>query len=84
MEDLLFQLDELGVAYTEDIEAGTVTIDISTVEKDVLVDIIIMLNDGMYAFNITADTIVVETGAATEETDTTETEDYLNDALTAM
>lgn len=84
MEDLLFQLDELGVAYTEDIEAGTVTIDISTVEKDVLVDIIIMLNDGMYTFNITADTIIVETGATAEETDTTETEDYLNDALTAM
>jgi hypothetical protein len=87
MEDLLMQLDDLGVTYTEDLEMGTVVIDIASVEKDVLVDIIMLLNDGMYAFNITDTEITVEGGDVTTEDESTEDfdeETYLNDALESM
>jgi len=85
MEDLLLQLDDLGVTYTEDLEAGTVVIDIASVEKDVLVDIIMLLNEGMYAFNITDTEITVEGGTVAEpEEEYTDDEAYLDEALNAM
>ena len=84
-EDLLVQLDELGATYTEDPETGVLTIDISAVDKSILVDIIIMLNDNGYAFNITDTEITVE-GAVEEEVveEPFDEEAYLDDALTAM
>lgn len=85
MEDLLIQLDDLGVTYTEDLENGTVVIDIATVEKDVLVDIIMLLNEGMYAFNITDTEITVEGGTVAEsEEDYVDDEAYLDEALSSM
>ena len=86
MEDLLAQLDELGVTYTEDYEMGTVNIDIASVEKDVLVEIIMLLNEGMYAFTINESEIVVEGGEVAEPETEEEYDDeaYLNEALGAM
>lgn len=86
MEDLLLQLDDLGVAYTEDYEMGTVNIDIASVEKDVLVEIIMLLNEGMYAFTINESEIVVEGGEVAEPETEEEYDDeaYLNEALGAM
>lgn len=86
MEDLLLQLDDLGVTYTEDYEMGTVNIDIASVEKDVLVEIIMLLNEGMYAFTINESEIVVEGGEVAEPETEEEYDDeaYLNEALGAM
>lgn len=85
-EDLIVQLDELGVTYSEDYDAGTLTVDIADVDKLVLIDIITMLNDGGYTFSITESTITVEGGVAPVE-DTEESYDeeaYLDDALAQM
>ena len=65
-EDLIMQLDELGVAYSEDYDNGSLTIDIADVDKSILVDVIIALNDGGYMFSITESSITVE-GGVTEE-----------------
>ena len=86
-EDLIVQLDELGVTYTEDYDAGTLTIDIADVDKSILIDVIMMLNDGGYMFDITESTITVEGGVATEEPaeDTSYDEEaYLDDAFATM
>lgn len=85
-EDLIVQLDELGVTYTEDYDAGTLTVDIADVDKSILIDIIMMLNDGGHVFDITESTITVE-GGVTEEPveDTSYDEDaYLDDAFATM
>lgn len=86
-EDLIVQLDELGVTYSEDYDAGTLTVDIADVDKLVLIDIITMLNDGGYAFSITESTITVEGGVEPVEEPTEESYDeeaYLDDALATM
>lgn len=83
-EDLIVQLDEFGVTYTEDYDIGTLTIDISSVDKSVLIEIIMALNNGGYMFTIDDSSITVE-GGATEGTYTEESYDeeaYLDDALT--
>lgn len=82
-EDLIAQLDSFGVTYTEDYEMGTLTVDIASVDKSVLVDIIIALNDGGYVFSITEDSITVEGGeVATEEpVEEFDEEAYLDDAM---
>lgn len=85
-EDLIVQLDELGVTYSEDYDVGTLTVDIADVDKLVLIDIITMLNDGGYTFSITESTITVEGGVEPVE-DTEESYDeeaYLDDALAQM
>ena len=86
-EDLLMQLDELGVTYTED-EMGTLTIDIADVDKSILIDVIITLNDGGYMFDITETSITVEGGEseeALEEEDTAYSEDMaFEEALATM
>jgi hypothetical protein len=82
-EDLIVQLDEFGVTYTEDYETGVLTIDIASVDKSVLIEIIMTLNNGGYMFTIDESTITVEGGAA-EDTYTEESYDeeaYLDDAL---
>lgn len=86
-EDLIVQLDELGVTYTEDYDAGTLTIDIADVDKSILIDVIMMLNDGGYMFDITESTITVEGGVSNEEPaeDTSfDEEAYLDDAFATM
>jgi hypothetical protein len=86
-EDLIVQLDDLGVTYTEDYDAGTLTVDIADIDKTVLIDIIILLNDSGHVFDITEATITVEGGTTVEEPteDTSYDEDaYLDDALATM
>lgn len=85
-EELIVQLDELGVTYTEDYDAGTLTIDIADVDKSVLVDIIVALNNGGHMFDITESSITVEGGSAPveEEEPAYDEEAYLDDALATM
>lgn len=84
-EDLIVQLDELGVSYLEDAETGVLDIDVGSMDKAVLIDVIIALNDGGYTFDITESSIIVE--GYTEPTTDTETYDeeaYLDDAFAQM
>lgn len=81
-EELITQLDEYGVTYTEDYDMGTLTIDIASVDKSVLIDIIMTLNNGGYMFNIDESTITVEGGAVpAEDEEAYDEEAYLDDAL---
>ena len=91
LEDLILQLDEMGVSYTEDYDAGTLTIDIADIDKSILIDVIMLLNSGEYVFDITESTITVEGEVIEEEDEMTESgeesfdEDaYLDDALASM
>lgn len=83
-EDLILQLDDMGISYSEDYDLGTLTIDIADVEKSVLVDVIIALNNGGYMFNITETSITVEGGGTAPEEDTYSEDAYLDDALAQM
>lgn len=82
-EELIVQLDELGVAYTEDYDTGMLTVDIADVDKAVLIDIISALTSGGYTFDITETTITVEGGAAPVDEEFDE-DAYLDEALTQM
>ena len=82
-EDLIVQLDELGVSYVEDAESGVLDIDVGAMDKAVLIDVIIMLNDGGYTFNINETSIIVE-GYAEPAEETYDEEAYLDDALAQM
>lgn len=86
-EDLIVQLDELGVTYSEDYDTGVLTIDIADVDKSILIDVIMLLNDSGYVFDITESTITVEGGDMTAEEEPVEEYDeeaYLDDAFAAM
>ena len=85
-EDLIIQLDELGVPYSEDYDAGTLTIDIADIDKSILIDVIVALNDGGHVFNITDTNITIEGGVMEEEVpeDTYAEDAALEEALTTM
>lgn len=80
-EDLIAQLDEMGVPYTEG--ENDLTIDISGVDKADLVDIIIMLNNSGETFDITEDSITVTSSEPVETTEGEEAEspNYMEEAL---
>ena len=84
-EELITQLDELGVTYTEDYDTGVLTIDIADVDKTVLIDIITALNNA-YTFDITESTITVESGEAipVEDEEAYDEDAYLDDAFAQM
>lgn len=84
-EDIITQLDSLGVTYTEDYDNSTLVIDIESVDKDVLVDIISMLNTAGYMFDIDASSVTVYgTGEVSEEVEAYDEDAYLDDALSQM
>lgn len=80
-EDIIVQLDELGVTYTED--ESTLTIDIADVDKSILIDIITALYG--YTFDINDSVITVEGDSYTEtDTESYDEEAYLDDAFAQM
>lgn len=81
-EDLIVQLDEMGVSYTEDYDAGTLVIDIADVDKMLLVEIIQLLTS--YTFDLTESTITVQGDTVSAEEETVDEESYLEDALAQM
>ena len=86
-EDIITQLDSLGVTYTEDYDNSTLVIDIESVDKDVLVEIISALNTAGYMFDIDASSVTVYgSGEISEEpaTESYEEDAYLDDALSQM
>lgn len=86
-EELISVLDNLGVTYDEDYETGTLTIDITEVDKDSLVDIINSILGTDMDYTIDASTVVV-TGETTDideaTTEDTGEEDYSSLSDTAL
>lgn len=87
-EDLITQLDDLGVTYTEDYEGGVLDINIADIDKDTLISVISAVNDSGYTFSITETNISVESGEIAEPTGEEELpeegmgeEDYMGSAL---
>ena len=86
MDELLTQLEELGVDYTEDTEAGTVVVDIASIDKTMLIDVIIMLNNNGYTFDMSDTSITISVGAYdyAEEEEAYNEDAYIDDALAQM
>ena len=66
-EDLITQLDGIGVEYTEDYEAGTLTIDVGTMDKVQLISVIQLINDSMLPFTIDENSLVITGGEMSSE-----------------
>lgn len=66
-DEIIAQLDAMGIKYTEDYEAGTLTIDVASMDKEKLIGVIQALNDTGLPFSIDASSIVV-TGIPSEDT----------------
>ena len=61
-EDLIAQLDGMGVEYTEDYDAGTLTVDVGAMDKVQLISVIQTVNDSMLPFTIDENSLVVTGG----------------------
>lgn len=68
-EEIIATLEEYGVEYTEDFEAGTLNIDITTVEKTDLIAIIQALTNRGLDFDIDEAAITVHGGDTMTEED---------------
>jgi len=66
-EDLITQLDGMGVEYTEDYEAGTLTVDVGTMDKIQLISVIQLINDSMLPFTIDENSLVITGGEMPSE-----------------
>ena len=51
-EDIIVQLDQMGVPYNEDYEAGTLTVEVASLDKVALIQVIQFANDSGMEFNI--------------------------------
>ena len=71
-EDLITQLDAMGVEYTEDYEAGTLTVDVGTMDKVQLISVIQLINDSMLPFTIDENSLVITGGEMPSEEPTEE------------
>ena len=68
IEDLITQLDSLGVDYMEDPETGDLTINLEAIDKATVIDIMIAIQGAGLDFNLDEDTITVySTGGITPE-----------------
>lgn len=62
-EDLIAQLEEIGVTYTEDYDNNSLVVDISTIDKMQLVSVIQAINESMMTFTIDDNSITVNGGS---------------------
>lgn len=84
-EEIIAALEELGVEYTEDYDAGSLTIDIADIDKSNLIAIISTLNSLGEMFEITDTEIVVNSTLEMEPEEVEDTEMTMDeDALNAM
>lgn len=58
LEDLMMSFSEMGINYTEDGQGG-MTVDISTIDKTMLIEVINLINDNGLEFTIDANSIVI-------------------------
>ena len=61
-EDLIAQLEQTGVTYTEDYDNNSLVVDISTIDKLQLVSVIQAINESMMTFTIDDSSITVSGG----------------------
>lgn len=81
-EDLIMQLEDLGVEYTEDYDAGTLTIPVEDIDKVELIEIINAVNNSGLPFTIDEISLIVQSGDASYEEDEEEAEtDYMDAAM---
>jgi predicted peroxiredoxin len=65
-EDMIMQLDEMGVAYSEDYDTGSLTIDVGALDKITLISVIQMANDSGLDFTVDETSLVIMAGAPVE------------------
>ena len=62
-EDIIVSLDEMGVQYTENyddsVDASTLTIDISSVDKVQLIEIIQLANASSFEFTVDESSLII-------------------------
>ena len=61
-EDLIVQLDQMGVQYTEDYDMGTLTIDVGAIDKINLIQVIQLANDSGLEFTVDEAFLIIQTG----------------------
>ena len=66
-EDLITQLDSLGVEYIEDYDVGTLTVPVDNMDKIQLIEVINIVNNSGMMFNIDDASLVISGGELTEE-----------------
>lgn len=81
LDAIISELDAIGVPYEEDYDAGTLTIDISAVDKTELINLIRFLTDTTVPFTIDETTIIVTVDATPMEEETPVEEDFMSTAL---
>lgn len=86
-EDLIAQLDSIGVEYIEDYDTGTLTIDVETMDKVTLINVINIVTSFNLPFTVDESTLVVtgmgevEPMEPMEEEDTVDLDAAMNQAL---
>lgn len=86
-EDLIAQLDSIGVEYIEDYDTGTLTIDVETMDKVTLIDVINIVTSFNVPFTVDESTLVitgmgeVEPMEPMEEEDTVDMDAAIDQAL---
>lgn len=58
-EEIIGQLDAIGVAYNEDVEAGSLTVDVAAMDKVQLIEVINIMNGAGLPFDINETTLTV-------------------------
>lgn len=81
-EDIIMHLEELGVEYTEDYEAGTLTIPVEDIDKTDLIEIIHAVNNSGLLFTIDEISLIVYGEDASYEDEEVSEEDYMDAAMT--
>lgn len=77
-EDIIAQLDSIGVEYTEDYDTGTLTIDVATMDKVTLINVINIVTSFNLPFTVDESTLVVTGMGEVEPTEPTEEEDTVD------
>lgn len=77
-EDLIAQLDSIGVEYIEDYDTGTLTIDVATMDKVTLINVINIVTSFNLPFTVDESTLVVTGMGEVEPTEPTEEEDTVD------
>lgn len=86
-EDIIMEIEALGLEYTEDYEAGTLTVDIAAADKTDIINVVSILTSMDVDFTIDEASIVVMDMVMEdmpEEEDATMDEDYQDAALEDM
>lgn len=65
-EDIIVQLDQLGVEYMEDYDAGVLTVDVAALDKIALIEVINLANNSGLDFTVDEASLTIMAGAPAE------------------